>query len=179
MVDQQEMFRIAGDNSLEVSARISETDVTSLHVGQAATFHLADGGAVTGTLSRTPASIDERTRTGEALFDLPTNTVVRAGMHLSGEIELAPRQALAVSQDALRYESGRAYLFVLGADNRVHKTYVGLGARDGDFVEVVSGLSAGAHVVGAGSAFLQDGDAVRAAPGQQSSDAEQLRGRTG
>lgn len=180
MVDQQEMFRIAGDNRLEVSAQISETDVVSLHTGQPAVFRLADGSTVQGTLSRPPASISDRTRTGEALFDLPRDTRVRAGMHLSGEIELAQRQTLAAPQDAIRYEDGRAYVFVVSPDRQVHKTFVNLGAREGDLVEITGGASVGANIVGAGSAFLRDGDHVRPAPApapQRATDAGQLRGR--
>lgn len=182
MVDGQEMFRIAGDNRLEVSAQISETDVPLLRHGQIAEFRLADGSAVEGTLTRAPASINERTRTGEALFDLPQRTVVRAGMHLSGQIELDARQALAAPQDSIRYEGGRAYVFLISADNRVHKAYVELGAREGDLVEIISGVNAGARIAGAGAAFLRDGDQVRPAEEptpQRASDAEQLRGRTG
>jgi RND family efflux transporter MFP subunit len=179
-VNTQEMFRIAGDNRLEVSAQISETDVTSMRLGQTAVFRLGDGSTVQGPLSRIPASISDRTRTGEALFDLPQDTRVRAGMHLSGEIELGQRQALAAAQDSIRYENGRAYLFVVSPDRRVHKTYVTLGAREGDLVEIVSGVAVGANIAGAGSAFLRDGDQVRSANGpapRRATDAGQLRGR--
>lgn len=180
MVDQQEMFRIAGDNQLEVSAQVSETDMLSLSKGEQAVFRLADGSNVQGALSRLPASIDDHTRTGEALFDLPTDTRVRAGMHLSGDVNLAQREALAVPQDSIRYEDNRAYVFVVGEGGRVHKTYITTGAREGDMVEVVNGLNGGANVVGSGAAFLRDGDAVRAAgpavAPQQRGDAQQLRG---
>jgi HlyD family secretion protein len=179
-VNTQEMFRIAGDNRLEVAAQISETDVVSMREGQNAVFRLADGSTVQGPLSRAPASIDERTRTGEALFDLPSDTRVRAGMHLSGEIELAQRQALAAPQDSIRYENGRAYVFVVSPNNQVHKTYVNLGAREGDLVEITGGAAPGARIAGAGSAFLRDGDRVRPAQApapQRATDAGQLRGR--
>jgi RND family efflux transporter MFP subunit len=179
-VNTQEMFRIAGDNRLEVSAQISETDVTSMRPGQTAVFRLGDGSTVQGALSRVPASINDRTRTGEALFDLPQDTRVRAGMHLSGEIELGQRQALAALQDSIRYDNGRAYVFLVSPDRRVHKTYVTLGAREGDLVEIASGVAVGANIVGAGSAFLRDGDLVRPASGpapQRATDAGQLRGR--
>lgn len=181
LVDGQEMFRIAGDNALEVRADISEADVLSLRRGQSAVFRLADGGTVEGRLTRAPASIDERTRVGEALFALPANTSVRAGMHLSGEIALAERQALAVEQAAVRYEGGRAYVFTVGDDNIARQTFVQIGARDGNMVEVQSGLDAGARVVGAGAAFLRDGDRVRAIEREAANapDRGQLRGRAG
>jgi RND family efflux transporter MFP subunit len=183
MVDQQEMFRIAGDNQLEVSARVSETDMLALAPAQHATFRLADGSIVQGTLSRLPASIDDHTRTGEALFDLPGDTRVRAGMHLSGEVDLQQREALAVPQDAIRYEDNHAFVFVVGDHDIVRKTYISLGARQGDEVEVTGGLNNGARVVGAGAAFLRDRDAIRPADArgaaQHGADAEQLRGRFG
>ena len=151
-----------------------------MRTGQSAVFRLADGSTVQGALSRPPASIDERTRTGEALFDLPSDTRVRAGMHLSGEIELAQRQALAAPQDSIRYENGRAYVYVVSPDRRVHKTYVNLGAREGDLVEITGGVAVGANLAGSGSAFLRDGDHVRPAQApapQRATDAGQLRGR--
>ena len=161
MVDQQEMFRIAGDNALEVSAQIAENDVLSLQDGQTATFSLADGSSVTGTLTRKPASIDSRTRTGEALFALPQNTNVRAGMHLSGALQLTTRNALAVPQDAVLYDQGQSYVFVIDGQSHVVKTLVTLGMRDGDSVEVTSGLMPGVRIAGAGAAFLRNGDRVR------------------
>jgi len=183
MVDQQELFRIAGDNRLEVSAQVSETDMLTLGAGERANFRLADGSTVQGTLSRLPASVNDRTRTGEALFDLPADTRVRAGMHLSGEVDLAQREALAVPQDAIRYEDNNAYVFVVGDHNMVRKTYITLGARQGDLVEVTGGLNNRAHVVGSGAAFLRDGDPIRpinaAGDEQHPADAEQLRGRLG
>ncbi|MES1199320.1 MAG: efflux RND transporter periplasmic adaptor subunit [Pseudomonadota bacterium] len=161
MVDQQEMFRIAGGDALEVAAQISENDVLALHDGQVATFQLADGSSINGTLSRRPASIDSRTRTGEALFALPPQSRVRAGMHLSGNLQLGSRAVLAAPQTSVMYENGQAYVFKLAADNSAIKTAVTLGQRDQDWVEIVSGLNLNDRIVGSGAAFLRNGDKVR------------------
>ena len=67
----------------------------------------------TGTLRRLPASIDSRTRTGEALFALPQGTRVRAGMYLRGHATLPTRQVIAVPQSSILYESGQAYVYVV------------------------------------------------------------------
>lgn len=187
MVDQQEMFRIAGGNELEVAAQIAESDVLSLRRGQSATFRLVDGTFETATLRRPPASIDSRTRTGQALFQLPARTRVRAGMFLRGEAQLAARQALAAPQSSILYENGEPYVFVIDAQNHVRKTMVRLGLRQGDSVEVTDGLTPGMRIVGAGAAFVQDGDGVRPIepPAQQQRRAStttaepELRGREG
>ncbi|MGE0827722.1 MAG: efflux RND transporter periplasmic adaptor subunit [Hyphomonadaceae bacterium] len=185
-VDGQTLFRIAGDNQLEVAAQVAEADILALAVGQRATFRLIDGTEVDARLRRSASSIDPRTRTGEALFALPRNTRVRAGMFLRGNATLAPRNSLAVPQAAILYQNGEAYLYVVDQQNKVRRTNVRLGARDGSWVEIVQGLSAGARVAGAGAAFLQNGDEIRPieaqpqqAPQRRAEDGDVLRGRSG
>jgi RND family efflux transporter MFP subunit len=181
----QVLFRIAADNRLEVSAQVAEGDALALQEGQVATFSLVDGSTVQGTLRRLPASIDSRTRTGEALFALPSGTRVRAGMYLRGHADLPPREAIAVPQSSVLYESGQAYVFVLDDTSHVHRINVQLRGRDGDWIEVVEGLSGGQRIVGSGAAFLQDGELVRvleapaAQPAPQEAPAEGIRGREG
>jgi len=160
-VEGQVLFRIAGDNALEVAADVAEADVLALQNRQHATFRMVDGAEGQATLRRAPASIDSRTRTGQALFDLPRNTGVRAGMYLRGEAALPPKQALAVPQSSLLYDGGAAYVFVLDASSHARRTQVETGMRDGDMVEVLAGLTGGERIVGSGAAFLQDGDPVR------------------
>ncbi|MEZ5955851.1 MAG: efflux RND transporter periplasmic adaptor subunit [Hyphomonadaceae bacterium] len=209
-VDGQVLFRIAADNRLEVAAQVAEADALALAEGQSATFSLVDGSTVTGTLRRLPASIDTRTRTGEALFALPQGSRVRAGMYLRGHAALPPRDVISVPQSSILYESGQAYVYVVsneptpaprqeGAGRQrsseeapeltyaVHRQDVQLGGRDGDLVEVVSGLETGERIVGSGAAFLQAGESVRvlAPPSAESSaptetnasEAEDIRGR--
>jgi len=185
-VDGQVLFRIAAGNQLEVAAQVAEADALALAVGQPATFRLVDGSTVEGRLRRGPASIDSRTRTGEALFSLPEGTRVRAGMYLRGDAVLAPHDVLAIPQSSILYDSGQAYVFAVDAENRVHRANVDIGARNGDLVEVRSGLDVNQRIVGSGAAFLQDGDLVRplapatatAAPAAPEG-ADNIRGRQG
>jgi RND family efflux transporter MFP subunit len=203
-VQGQVLFRIAADNQLEVAAQVAEGDALALAEGETATFTLVDGSTEQGTLRRLPASIDSRTRTGEALFTLPHGTRVRAGMFLRGEARLPPRQVLAVPQSSILYDGGQPYVFVVqdvraapapAARGRqrqqqqpqithvVHRANLALGARDGEHVEVLSGLDLNQRIVGSGAAFLQDGDTVAplaataAVPARTAGPA--LRGREG
>lgn len=189
-VDGQVLFRIAAGNDLEVAAQVAEADALALAVGQRATFTLVDGSTVDATLRRGPASIDSRTRTGEALFSLPHGTRVRAGMFLRGEAQLPPRSVIAAPQSSILFDAGQAYVFVVQTVREpgreepkyvARRVNVALGGRDGEQVEIVSGLNVNRRIVGAGAAFLQDGDEVRLlneppspAPQQQST---QLRRR--
>lgn len=187
-VSGQVLFRIAADNRLEVSAQVAEADALALQEGQVATFSLVDGSTVQGTLRRLPASIDSRTRTGEALFSLPAGTRVRAGMYLRGHANLPAREVIAVPQSSVLYDDGQAYVLVLDDTSHVHRIDVQLSGRDADWVEVTQGLNAGQRIVGSGAAFLQDGEEVRIletpAPSTEATDqantvgpAEGIRGR--
>lgn len=160
-VDGQVLFRIAADNQLEVSARVAESEALALQEGQPATFTLVDGTTVNATLRRLPASINSETRTGEALFTLPMGTRVRAGMFLRGEAQLAQHSAIAVPQSAVLYDNGQGYVFVVDQQNHAHRTNVDVGARNGDLVEVRSGVTLGQRIVASGTAFLQDNDPVQ------------------
>ncbi|GIK49142.1 MAG: efflux RND transporter periplasmic adaptor subunit [Hyphomonadaceae bacterium] len=190
----QVLFRIAADNRLEVAAQVAEADALALEEGAAAVFTLVDGSTVQATLRRLPASIDSRTRTGEALFALPQDTRVRAGMYLRGEAQLPAREVIAVPQSSILYEAGQAYAFAIGQTRRegeeqpvytVQRANVSIGGRSGDMVEITAGLAAGQRIVGSGAAFLQQGDEVRPLEQQAPSTAQtpneaeptELRGR--
>jgi RND family efflux transporter MFP subunit len=72
----------------------------------------------------------------------------------------ASRPRLLVPKAAVRQIDGRDIVFVL-RDDRVERRAVRVGAAEGDRVEIVSGVSAGEHVVVDGPAELSDGARVR------------------
>lgn len=184
LVDGQPLFRIVGGNALEVGAEVGEADMLAMRVGQRATFRLVDGTPIEARLRRIPAAIDSQTRTGEAVFDLPANPKLRAGMFLRGEAELPARRMIAAPQTAVAFEDRDSFVFVVGEGNRVKRVPVTLGARANGLVAVESGLTAGTTIVAGGAAFLQDGDAITPVKAEATADAtpptqEGLRGRSG
>jgi hypothetical protein len=81
-------------------------------------------------------------------------------MFASGNIETGERVALTLPQAAVVMRDGRAYVYVVGTDNRVNGKPVKTGRRRGDAVEIVSGIDAKARVVASGGAFLSEGATV-------------------
>ncbi|MBI1366819.1 MAG: efflux RND transporter periplasmic adaptor subunit [Alphaproteobacteria bacterium] len=160
MADNQSLFRIVGDDRLEVAAEVAEPDILSLKPGQDATFETSGGAFVKATLRVPPVAVDSKTRTGVALFDLPKDADIRSGMYLRGNVVIEKLTALAVPQAAISYATGSPSVFVIES-GRAHLTPVTLGVRDGDFVAVMSGLKGGETIAAAGGAFLLDGDPVR------------------
>jgi len=158
--DQRALFRIAGDNRLEVAAEVSEADVVALERGMPAVFQLGDGQTVEAKLRRPPAAIDSDTRTGEALFDLPADPRIRTGMFLRGEVRMRQQEQLSVPATAVSYSTGAPTVFRI-VDDQAARREVVVGGRQGDYVAILQGLAAGDLVAAAGGSFLQDGDRVQ------------------
>lgn len=172
------LFRIVGDNRLEVAAQVAESDILALKVGQKATFRASDGTTIEATLRRPPVAISTDSRTGEALFDLPSDSPIRSGMYLRGEVSIDKGEAIAVPQTAISYATGEPSLFVV-VDGVAKRRVVKLGGRAGEFVAVTEGLKEGELVASSGGAFLHDGDAVRLPKPAQTPKAEASAGKSG
>jgi multidrug efflux pump subunit AcrA (membrane-fusion protein) len=70
---------------------------------------------------------------------------------------------LTLPQSAVMLRDGFSYVFKLEG-NKVRQVKVALGQRQGDRVEIRSGLDAKTPVALSGLGFLADGDTVRLAP---------------
>jgi len=114
-------------------------------------------------------TVDPQTRNALVYVDLPAHPDLRAGMFARGEFQLGSSDALTVPQEALVVRDGFAYVFAVGADQRVQQRKVQTGRRQADRVEVLSGLTADTTVAVRGAGFLNDGDLVRVAPATEGS----------
>ncbi len=161
----QELFRLIRGGRLEWRAEVPSADLAGLRPGMVATLTAPDGAAVKGKLRAVAPAVDPQTRNGLVYVDLPASPAVRAGMFARGEFELAHSPAVTVPQSAVVPREGFAYLFRLEGEDRVVQSKVTLGRRNGDRVEVLSGLPAGAKVVESGAGFLADGDVVKVVTG--------------
>jgi multidrug efflux pump subunit AcrA (membrane-fusion protein) len=85
-------------------------------------------------------------------------------MFARGEFDLGSSDALTLPQGAVLLREGFSTVFAVGADGRVSQVKVSTGRREGERVEIVSGLRPDARVVASGVGFLADGDLVRVVP---------------
>lgn len=159
----QELFRLIRGGRLEWRAEVPSADLARVQPGVVATLISPAGDAVKGKVRAVAPSVDPQTRNGLVYVDLPASPAVRAGMFARGEFELGRSPAVTLPQTAVVLREGFAYTFRLEGENRVAQTKVTLGRRQGERVEVLSGLPAGARVVESGASFLADGDAVKVA----------------
>lgn len=157
----QELFRLIRQQRLEWRAEVAAADLAKLAPGMTVQVTPAGGRAVTGKLRMVAPTVDAATRNGLVYVDLPEPGDAKPGMFARGEFEVGRASGLMLPQGAVLLRDGFSYVFLVGDDNRVTQAKVQVGRRNGDQVEVISGLDAGARVVAAGAGFLADGDTVR------------------
>ena len=166
-----ELFRMVRKGRLEWRAEVTSTELRRIKPGDKVTVTAASGATAEGTVRMIAPTVDPQTRNGLVYVDLPAtvagtgagSAAILAGMFARGEFALGQSDALTVPQEALVVRDGFAYVFVIGADNRVQMRKVNTGRRVADRVEVLSGLDAGVSIAVRGAGFLNDGDLVRVA----------------
>ncbi len=159
----QELFQMIRQERLEWHAEVTAEELSRIRPGMPARLTIAgaEANAVVGEVRALAPTLDPQTRLAVVYVDVPLGSPARAGMFARGEIVLGQRTALSLPQSAVLLRDGFAYVFTVGADNRVTQIRVTTGRRNGDRVEVLSGLSPQARVVAGSVAFLSDGDLVK------------------
>jgi HlyD family secretion protein len=158
-----ELFRQIRGNRLEWRADMVSSDLFQIKAGQKVHIQAAAGGTVTGTVRMVAPTVDGQNRTGTVYVDLPSNAMLslKPGMYARGDFEFGSTSAAMVPQQSVVIRDGFSQIFVVQADQRVKLYKVNLGRRQGEWLEVTSGLPAEANVVVRGAGFLTAGDLVK------------------
>ena len=154
------MFRLIQDGRLEWRAEVTAADLSAIKNGMRVTVDLGNGLSVAGRVRNVAPTVDLQTRAALVYVDLEPNPQARAGVYASGSIHTGEGEALLIPQSALVLRDGFSYAMKVGADKQVQQTIVQLGRRQGDMVEIISGLKASDRVIATGGAFVSDGDTV-------------------
>lgn len=162
----QELFRLIRQQRLEWRAEVPGADLPKLKPGLKVEISGVTGGSpVQGTVRMVSPTVDAATRNGVVYVDLPVAAArdagLRAGMFASGRFAVGEAQALTLPQTAVLLRDGFSYAFVVQPDQRVRQVKLQVGRRQGDRIEVMSGLPKEARVVASGVSFLSDGDVVQ------------------
>jgi len=167
----QELFRLIRGGRLEWRAEVTAGELAYFRRGVPARLEAPGGSRVEGSVRAVAPTVDPQTRNGLVYVDLPPAAadVLSAGMFVRGQFEFGRRPALTLPQSAVLLRDGFSFVFRIDAAAAasaeqlatVRQVKVGSGRRQGDRVEISSGLAAGEMVVESGGAFLADGDTVR------------------
>lgn len=147
-------------SEFELAADVAETALPRLAKGMAVNVSMPGlDGTIEGSIRRVSPEVDQASRLGSIRIALTAGSPARAGNFARGEIELVRREGVAVPASAVMYAGSDAFLQGV-QDGRVRTRPVTLGARSGDMVEIVSGLSEGDEIVSRAGTFVADGDLV-------------------
>jgi len=169
----QELYRLIRDGRVELRADVPEMDFARLALGQPAVITLEGDQArrFVGTVRLIAATVDPQTRIGTVYIALPDDPALKPGMFVQGLVSVGSSRALLAPEKALVFKDAKPAIFVIEADDHIRLHQVETGARQGDRVEIVSGVAEGDRIALAGSGYLKNGDLVRIEDAPPASDA--------
>lgn len=155
-----DLLHVVDPRSLWLEVRVPEADIGAVQHPTGAWFEVEGferpfevAEASGGRLVAFGGVLDPETRTAPLLFEFPNRDgQLRVGMFarvrvLTGGV----RTTLAVPRSAIVDDRGRDTLFVQAGGEAFERRTVTLGIRDGDLVEVTSGLLPGERIVTRGA----------------------------
>ena len=156
------LFRIAKDGQLEMQARLAENDLARLAVGvEAKVTPVGTDKAFTGQIWQLSPTIDPQTREGIARVALAYDAALRPGGYASAAIRSGTVTAPVLPESAILSDATGAFVYVVGAGNKVERRVVKTGEVTPDGIVVSEGLSGNERVVMRAGGFLNPGDVVR------------------
>lgn len=156
------LFSIARGGEMELLAQIGETELGTIQLGATGTVTPAGS---TQTFScqvwqKSPV-INEQTRQGTARCAMAYNAALRPGGFATVELAAGTTVAARLPESAVLNDVNGSYVYVVGADDKVVRRAVELGAISDEGIVISSGLAPNDRVVARAGGFLTAGEKVR------------------
>ncbi|MEP7153522.1 MAG: efflux RND transporter periplasmic adaptor subunit [Nitrospira sp.] len=155
-----ELYFIADLSRIWILADIYEYELPYIKVGQSASVTLSydPNTKLHGHVGFIYPTLDSKTRTVKVRFELDNpGEKLKPGMYANVELTIPLGTKLVVPRDAILESGERQLLFIHHGGGQLEWRSVKLGAKAGDWLEVVDGLKEGEHVV-TGANFLIDSE---------------------
>ena len=145
------LLQVDQTGALQLQATVDESAIGTIHKGMKTPVVVDDAlsAPLTGTVEEILPAADPASRSFLVKINLPASSSVRAGMYGAAEFSNGTRQAIVIPRSAVVQRGSLECAYVLDADGIAQLRYVTLGAAHGDFVEVLSGVSAKERLVDA------------------------------
>ncbi len=158
----QPLFRISDFDPLLCLIQVPERELSRLAVGQSAYLEVDawSGERFEAQVLRLSPVVDAATGTIKVTLEVEGKGKLRPGMFASVFLQTETHVgALVIPKSALALDSIGDAVFVAEEGSAARRD-VTLGVREGDFVEVVAGLSEGDAVISVGQDSLSDGTPI-------------------
>jgi membrane fusion protein, heavy metal efflux system len=156
--DDEDVFVVADLSTVWANITVYARDIDRVRKGQTVEISVVGGGQrATATIDYIAPSLGEESRaaTARAVIRNP-KLEWRQGMFVSARVVLEePTVPVAVLDSAIQRIEGREAVFVQEGEGAFEGRFVSLGRSDGEWTEILSGLSAGEPYVSAESFLLK------------------------
>ncbi|HYL37740.1 MAG TPA: efflux RND transporter periplasmic adaptor subunit [Bryobacteraceae bacterium] len=150
--------------ALRLEVPVEESFLASIRVGQPVTVTLDSlDRTLDARVSEVGPLVDPASRAFLVKIDLPAIVNLRSGVYGRAKFSRGVRTAV-VAPAAAVVEQGQLQSVMVVAEGTAHTRLVTLGQKQGDLVEILSGLTAGERVVSPRSSTLADGERVEPQP---------------
>jgi Cu(I)/Ag(I) efflux system membrane fusion protein len=153
----QTLYKIASTHPVWVIAGVYPYELPFVHPGMAATLltPFLTERSRPGRVATVSPSLNPESRTAEVRIEAPNaRGDLKPDMFLDVILNASVGRRLAVPESAVLYAGDRRVVFVDLGDGRFAPRTVTLGAKAGDYYEVVSGLKQGELVVTSGNFLI-------------------------
>ena len=157
------LFHIIQDGKMELAANATADELSVLKTGMPAKVRVrGQHESLSGNIRLISPQMDSGTRLGTVRIALEKQPALQNGAYGEAEVQLPTQEsAAALPVQAVSFaDDGQAFVMLVGADNRVKRQAVNIGRQNAEWVEIVSGVNAGARVVRNAAAFVSDGDLI-------------------
>lgn len=143
------LFQIDRDVPLQVYTTVDESLIGTVRMGMKVPVSIegVDTAELTGTVAEIVPAADPASRSFLVKLDLPAVNNLRAGIYATAGFPGAVKPTILAPQSAVVMRGSLACVYALDADGLAQLRYVTLGSRQGDQVEILSGLAAGEALV--------------------------------
>ena len=89
------------------------------------------------------------------------NSELIPGSLLEVSVNYNERISLGIPDTSIMLEGDKTYVYKVSEKNIINKTEIKIGIRDGDYIEVISGLKEGENIVAEGLKKVRPGDKIK------------------
>lgn len=166
VTNSEPLFRIARFNEIEMEAKVPESTLFALKVGQPVSIALSGVNISTqGAIRLITPLVDNATRMALIRIKLQSDYPIPVGLFATARIMKSEREGLLLPKTAIQQDSTGDFVWILTPENKAERLPVSI-ILHGDEQVMVDGVSPDARVVARAGAFIKDGDRVNVVEGK-------------